>query len=81
MHVCVFIYIQNNYAQCTHIYYVNKLLFWIRLIAINRLTAQIKIEISYFKLQKYFTILLYFTVLFDQINAALVSRRDFFQKH
>jgi len=23
MHVCVFIYIQNNYTQYTHIYYVN----------------------------------------------------------
>jgi len=21
--VCVFIYMQNNYTQCTHIYYVN----------------------------------------------------------
>jgi len=24
MHVCVFIYVQNNYTQCTHTYYVNK---------------------------------------------------------
>jgi len=27
--VCISIYIQNNYTQCIHIYYVNKLLFWI----------------------------------------------------
>ncbi len=35
----VFIYIINIHS--THIYYVNKLLFWLRLIAINRLTALI----------------------------------------
>jgi len=44
MHVCVFLYIQNNYTQCTtHIcsimYSKRKLLFWMRLIAINHLTA------------------------------------------
>jgi len=39
--VCVFIHIDNKYTQYTHIYYINKLLFWMRLIAINRLTATI----------------------------------------
>jgi len=38
MHVSV--YIQNNYTQCAQIYYVkHKLLFWMRLLPINRLTA------------------------------------------
>ncbi len=38
MHVFVFIY-KNKYTQYTLIYYVNKNLFWMRLIAINHLTA------------------------------------------
>ncbi len=30
--VCVFLYVYNKYTQYTHTYYVNKLLFWMRLI-------------------------------------------------
>jgi len=43
--MCVYLYIytQNNYTQCIHIYYVNTLLFWMRLIQINRLTALVEI--------------------------------------
>ncbi len=38
--MCVYLYIHNKYTQHTYIYYVTKkLLFWMRLIAINRLTA------------------------------------------
>ncbi len=39
--MCLYLYIHNKHTQYTYIYYVNKLLFWIRLIAINRLTALI----------------------------------------
>ncbi len=42
--VCIFIYIINIHSDSTHIYYVNKLLFWMRLIAIHRLTALIIIH-------------------------------------
>ncbi len=44
--VCIYIYIYIIYTVHTHIYYVNKHLFWMRLIAINRLTALICIIIS-----------------------------------
>ncbi len=37
--MCVYLYKHNKYTQYTHIYYVTKNLFWMRLIAINRLTA------------------------------------------
>ncbi len=37
--MCVYLYIHNKYTQYTHIYYVNKNLFWMWLIVINRLTA------------------------------------------
>ncbi len=40
----------------------------------------ITIENSYFQLQYYFTILQFYCI-FNQINAALVSIKDFFQKH
>ncbi len=39
VYVCVFIYTHNKYTQYTHIYVNKKRLFWMRLIAINRLTA------------------------------------------
>ncbi len=42
---------------------------------INYILQYIKIENSYLKLYKYFTMLLFF----NQINAAFVSRRDFLQ--
>ncbi len=44
--VCIF-YIYNKYTQYTLVYYVSKLLFWMRLITINRLAALINI-IFYF---------------------------------
>ncbi len=37
--MCVYSYMHNKYTQYTHIYYVNKKIFWMRLITINRLTA------------------------------------------
>jgi len=37
----VHLYIHNNYTHYTHIYYVHKLLFWMRLMAIHRFTALI----------------------------------------
>jgi len=40
MHVCVFIY-TNYYTQHTHLLCERKLLFWMRLIAINLCTALI----------------------------------------
>jgi len=33
------LYIQNNYTQYTHVYWVNKLLFWMWIIAINHFTT------------------------------------------
>ncbi len=39
--MCVHLYIHNKYTQYTHTYYVNKNLFWMRLITINNLTALI----------------------------------------
>ncbi len=63
--MCVYLYIHNKYTQYTHIYYVNKNLFWMRLIAINRLTALI--------ISQFYSLY----CIFDQINTALVSRRDF----
>ncbi len=41
----------------------------------------ILIENSYFKLQSYFTILLYFNCIFYQINAAMVRKIDMFGRH
>ncbi len=48
--------------------------------AINDILKYITIENSYFQLQYYFTILQFYCI-FNQINAALVSIKDFFQKH
>jgi len=49
MHVCVYLYIQNNCTQFTQLYTVHthvlckhRLLFWMRLIVINRFTALVK---------------------------------------
>ncbi len=54
--------------------------FSIAITGINYILKYIAIENSYFKL---YTILQYycFYCIFDQINAALESIRDFFQKH
>jgi len=57
--MCGYLYTQINYTHYTHIYYVNKhkLLFWMRLIAINRCpslaafeqdTVQIVILLQYY---------------------------------
>jgi len=40
----MYLYIQNNYTQHTHIVCKHKLLFWMRLIAINLCTALIVIR-------------------------------------
>ncbi len=48
--------------------------------AISDILKYITIENSYFQLQYYFTILQFYCI-FNQINAALVSIKDFFQKH
>jgi len=45
---------------------------------INYILKYIQIENRYFKLNKYFTIVLFY--LLDQINEALVSSRDLFKK-
>ncbi len=44
MYVCVFIYIDIINIHSTHTLCEQKLLFWIRLIAINRLTALVFIN-------------------------------------
>ncbi len=44
----VYLYIHNKYTEYTHIYYVNKNLFWMRLITINHLTALIYIYSFFF---------------------------------
>jgi len=47
--MCVYLYIYNNYAWCTHIVLCkHKLVFWMRLIAINHLTALIKAKCLYY---------------------------------
>ncbi len=58
--MCVYLYIHNKYTQYTYIYYVNKKkrLFWMRLIAINHLTALL----SWFS-QKYSAAQLFSTLL------------------
>ncbi len=67
MHVCVFIqYIHNKYTQYTHILCKQKLLFWMRLITINRLTAFIL----------YYIILYYYNVLPAQM---IGSKKVFYQ--
>ncbi len=43
--MCLYLYIHNKYTQYTHILCKQKLLFWMRLITINHLTAQIHIYI------------------------------------
>ncbi len=49
--MCVYLHIHNKYTQYTHtVLCKQNLLFWMQLIAINRLTAIIKTEINYFKL-------------------------------
>ncbi len=57
VYVCVFmyLYIHNKYTQCTLIYYVNKLLFWMRLITINRLTALFFLFSFYISVYFYFS--------------------------
>ncbi len=49
--MCVYLYIQNyKYTKYTHVYYVNKLLFWqIQLIALTTLKIQ-KLSIFFFHL-------------------------------
>jgi len=66
MHVCI--YIQNNYTRHTQIFYVNRLLFWMRLIAINFCTALIKIE----NILHFAVLTAYINIhnIFDQINVA-----------
>ncbi len=44
--MCIYIYIINIHS--THTYYVNKTLFWMQLITINRLTALIKSILGYY---------------------------------
>ncbi len=46
--MCVYLYLHNKYTQYTHILCKQKLLFWMRLIANNRLTALILIYIKKF---------------------------------
>ncbi len=43
--MCVFLHIHNKYTQYTHILCKQKHLFCVRLIAINRLTAQLQCEL------------------------------------
>ncbi len=50
----------------------------LRITEINYILLYIYIENRYFKLYYYFPILLF---IFDEINAAVVSRQDVFQKH
>ncbi len=47
---------------------------------INYILKYIKIEINYFKLQYYFTILMFYCI-FDQTNGTLLSIIGFFPKH
>ncbi len=53
--IYLYFYIHNKYTQYTYIYNVNKNLFWMQLIAINRLTALIIIILYYhnLKMNKY----------------------------
>ncbi len=51
--MCLYLYIHNKYTQYTHIYYVNKILFWMRLIAIKRLTSLLFIITFLFLLNKF----------------------------
>ncbi len=44
LYMCVYLYMHNKYTQYTRLYYV-KLLFWMQLIVINRLTALIKTNV------------------------------------
>ncbi len=44
--MCVYLYIDNKYIHI-HILCKQKLLFWMRLIVINRLTALIRIHLLY----------------------------------
>ncbi len=52
--VCVYLCIHNKYTQYTYIYYANKNLFWMRLIAINHLTAQLFIYLFVGSWDRYF---------------------------
>ncbi len=45
--MCFYLYIHNKYTQYTHILCKQKLLFWMRLFAINHLTALIYIQYIY----------------------------------
>ncbi len=61
MHVFVFIYIHNKYTQYTHVLCKQKLLLWMQLIAINRLTALIILYyIILYKTYFYFIIIIDF---------------------
>jgi len=54
-----YLYIQNNYIQHTQIYYVNtRLLFWMRLIAINFCTALILSELTRVNIVTCFSVVL-----------------------
>ncbi len=59
--MCVYLYIHNKYAQYIHKLCKQKLLFWMRLITINRLTAL------------YISQCYSFYCIYDQINAVLIS--------
>ncbi len=47
---------------------------------INYILKYIQIEIKYFKLQYYFTVLMFYCI-FDQTNGTLLSIIGFFSKH
>ncbi len=54
--MCLYLYIHNKYTQHTHILYIlckQKLLFWMWLVAINRLTALIYILKRHLRLHCY----------------------------
>ncbi len=77
MDACVFIYIYIINIQYTHIC-EQKLLFWMQLITIKRLTALIKYEYKPIQIKKLFLVIIFYNsyycfTAFYQINAALLS--------
>ncbi len=84
MHVCAFIYrLHNTYTQYTHILCKQTLLFWMRLIVINHLTALTEIQgttvLNYYishmtQLEKYIIEMVHGAILQSEFNVWIVNK-------
>ncbi len=61
--MCLYLYIHNKYTVHINILCKQKLLFWMQLIAINRLTALKKNQLTFISSNDFFVVLILASVL------------------